>query len=147
MTQWLWCLRVFLILVCVFEEFPSGRHPNCEVAAAAAAVNGASRLHYSNPRQGQTRGGSGGSLSLLSPETWQRRWIKLASTGIYKHRESVSEVKWLGCKAVCTGIFLEESCWRIAWQLPEMSVIMFNILLKALKMKLDRFFFANLKQN
>lgn len=80
-----------LVLLWVFEEFPQfPRYANGEVGSAPA-VNGTSRLRCTNRRQGQTSGGSGGYLSLLSQESWQRRWIKLASTGIYKHRESVSQ--------------------------------------------------------
>lgn len=60
--------------------------PNSEIAAAAA-VNEASRLWYTNPGQGQTVGGSSGLLSLLS------RGIRLSSTGIYKHWESVSQTE------------------------------------------------------
>lgn len=39
--------------------------PDSEIAA----VNGASRLRHTNPRQGRTRGGSTGLLSPLSQET------------------------------------------------------------------------------
>ena len=73
----------------MFEDFPSGRNPNSEVAAAAAALNGASRLQYINPRQGRTRGGSGGIAQPTFPSISHGRGDELSSAGIYKHRESV----------------------------------------------------------
>jgi len=53
----------FLILVYAFEDFPSGKFLYSEVSAT---VNGASRQRCIDPWQGQTRGASGGLLSLLS---------------------------------------------------------------------------------
>lgn len=66
--------RVFFVLFCCgsLKSFLSGRYANGEVASAPA-VNGTSRLRCTNRRQGQTSGGSGGYLSLLSQESWQRR--------------------------------------------------------------------------
>lgn len=61
---WLSARGICLILVCIFEDFPSGWHPNSEVAAV---VNGASRPRQTDPAARTNRRRERG-ISLLSEE-------------------------------------------------------------------------------
>lgn len=126
--------RLRLILVSVFEDFPSGRNPNSEVVAAAA-LNGASRLQYINPRQGRTRGGSGGIAQPTFPSISHGtgRWIKLY--WYLTNTESLSEaMAWLQ-SCVYWHIFLKRELLNDCLA-KCLSIKLFNVFLKPLIMDL-----------